>query len=232
MIQQKNTKQAETNSATKKELKADTKKQVEESKKDDEYLKILGPNEKKIKKMYNKRIKKKERTKEQKDLRKLQNRIAYNEKHVFNFVDDFSSSDYEYMSDSDDPFNCFQQSSINKSEREKKASDNKSEFNQTKSSIRKRMNLEEKEGELKYNYLKFEQRRLKKPKKFYQDDKNKELFFISEDKAKDIDWQERIVLGKIGIKDKAVNMFADELKIYEEEERLSDMEDSVVESQK
>lgn len=68
---------------------------------DDEINKIFGPNEKKIKKSLNKKLRKKFKQQQKFEEKKLVSRIAENEQKVYDFIYDFSSSDYECISEGD-----------------------------------------------------------------------------------------------------------------------------------
>ena len=61
--------------------------------------KLFGPVEKKNKKAMNAKLKKKHKQQKKFEEKKLLTRIGENEEKLFDFIHDFSSSDYEMMSD-------------------------------------------------------------------------------------------------------------------------------------
>jgi hypothetical protein len=62
---------------------------------EDQVNKILGPVDSKIKKCPNKKLRKKENQRKKQEEKKLLSKVGENAKHLYDFMEDFSSSDYE-----------------------------------------------------------------------------------------------------------------------------------------
>ncbi|CDW84419.1 UNKNOWN [Stylonychia lemnae] len=71
------------------------------TKHEDEVNKILGPVEHKIKKNMNSKLKKKYKQQKKQEEKKLMNRIGENQDNLYDFLQDFSSSDYETEEEED-----------------------------------------------------------------------------------------------------------------------------------
>ena len=71
----------------------------EQRKYEEEVNKILGPVETKIKKSMNSKLKKKYKQLKKQEEKQLLTRIGENEDNLYDFIRDFSSSDYETASD-------------------------------------------------------------------------------------------------------------------------------------
>ena len=61
--------------------------------------KLFGPSSKNLKNQMNKKLRKKMRQKQDQEIKAFANRIEENEKNVYNFLEDFSSSDYDSVSE-------------------------------------------------------------------------------------------------------------------------------------
>eukprot|EP00347_Sterkiella_histriomuscorum_P003619 403363593 len=73
----------------------------EHKKYEEDVNKILGPVENKIKKSMNNKLKKKYKQNKKYEEKKLLTRIGENEENLYDFIQDFSSSDYETVSEDD-----------------------------------------------------------------------------------------------------------------------------------
>ena len=140
------------------------------NKNEDDVGKRMGPTEEKIKKTFNKKINKKQRSKKMKEEKKIQKRIRENEEKVFDFVDDFSSSDYSVYSKSE----------------EEEASDSRSVSlenltNSFRSQLTAKMEptVKNRFEPLIKNYRRFDQRKRKKPEQFYQKKDNHKKLYLT-----------------------------------------------------
>lgn len=71
----------------------------EHKKYEEQVNKLLGPVEKKIKKTMNTKLKKKYKQQKKAEEKKILMRIGENEENLYDFIQDFSSSDYETASE-------------------------------------------------------------------------------------------------------------------------------------
>lgn len=68
---------------------------------DDELSRLLGPTEDKVKKQASKKLRKKLKNKMKQENEELQERLDKQGNSLFDFMEDFSSSDYDSLSESE-----------------------------------------------------------------------------------------------------------------------------------